>query len=123
MTSQNEDIFIIKINLDEIKNIDDINLNFFEQTDEIVYMNKKEYSNFILENSGIPITKFNCSYNCSICQQPQKYSHRLFKLNECSHIHHSKCIKKWFRTQSNNFKSLHKCPLCRLSIETIVDLN
>lgn len=120
-TNKNEDIFIIKINLDDLNNLNNIG-PMISPNDELVYMNKKDYTKFILNMSGTPITKFKCDYNCSICHEPQKYSHKLFKLNECNHIFHSKCIKKWFKTLSNNFKSIHNCPLCRKSVETIIDL-
>jgi len=114
--------FIIKINLDKINDINNLtNFNIpSNNIDEIIYMNKAEYSKYVFNNSGTLITKFKTNNNCSICSNSLKYTHKLYKLNECDHLFHSKCIKKWFKYTSDNFHSIHQCPLCRSSSEIFV---
>jgi len=114
--------FVIKINLDKINDINNLtNFNIpFHNIDEIIYMNKAEYSNYVFNNSGTFLTKFKTDNNCSICFAHLKYTHKLYKLNECNHVFHSKCIKKWFKHTSNHSNSIHQCPLCRTSSEIFI---
>ena len=107
---QNE-TFIIKINLD---NINELSLNSFIQylnilpnsiisSNQITYMNKSQYSDFIFNNSGSTIQCNNTDLDCSICLYPlyeKKSKKKIFKLYSCIHTFHYKCIKKWFKTQS-----------------------
>jgi len=114
--------FVIKINLDkldDINNITDFHIPFCD-IDEIIYMNKSQYSDFVLNHFGTFITKFKTGNNCSICCSPLKYTHKLYKLNQCNHVFHSKCIKQMFKYNSNNLNSIYKCPLCRLSNESFI---
>ena len=127
----NNDTFIIKINLDDlllnqnnlnISNISNL-LNISEEStfndNDILFINKKQYFDLIMNNSGNVLLKTKINYDCSICCSKLKYSHKLYKINKCSHVFHFKCIKTFFKSISNTFKSIHQCPLCRSSCETI----
>lgn len=116
----NSDTFIIKLNFSE-GDITHTNIPFqFDSSDELVFMNKLQYYHFILQQSGSFISHINVDHNCSICHSRLKYTHKLYKLNRCNHLFHSKCIKKWFKTKSEQFNSLHDCPLCRISYEQFI---
>ena len=43
--------------------------------------------------------------DCSICLDPLK-EQPCIKLTKCGHVHHRKCITKWFKIEKT-------CPLCR----------
>ena len=93
-------------------------------------MSKKEYHEYIFNNSGNIID--NCSINpnynsncdddiCLICHNQIKNT-KIFKLNMCNHQFHYKCIKKWFKILSKQNNQIHHCPLCRASNELIIDM-
>lgn len=46
---------------------------------------------------------------CTICQDLMEGSHRIRRLNHCSHLFHDNCISTWFRS------NVH-CPTCRHDI-------
>jgi hypothetical protein len=124
----NNDTYVLKINLNDVncgnlqesidKLIDDTN-----SYNEIVIMSKKEYNEYIFNNSGTFINGFDCDIDiCTICHNQIKNYNKIFQLNMCNHQFHHKCIKKWFKTISDQYNLLHHCPTCRSSNESIVEL-
>lgn len=131
MDKTNGHTYILKINLNDIlqndmhniiqQSINDITNTNNSTNNNIIYMNKNEYSNYIFDNSGTIINKYKTSDICSICCSNLKNTHKLFKLDICNHLFHYKCIKKCFKEASKqNF--IHKCPLCRSSNEVIYEI-
>ena len=43
---------------------------------------------------------------CPICLKKYKNKSKVVKPNECDHLFHSRCLKKWFEYKST-------CPVCR----------
>lgn len=126
----NNDTYVLKINLNEFNDTDlhsSINKilgdNFHDDdNNEIIIMSKKEYHEYIFNNSGTIINCLNCDDDiCIICHNQIK-NKKKFKLNMCNHIFHYKCIKKWFKILSEQKNLLHHCPICRASNEHIIDI-
>ena len=64
--------------------------------------------------SNVIKTKIHHVYNnddCSICLDPLK-EQPCIKLTKCGHVHHRKCITKWFKIEKT-------CPLCRTIVLTL----
>jgi len=110
-----EDAFVIKINLNNFNLILNESLN--KTFDDVIIMNKKEYSKLLLEKSGIIINKNKIKdiNKCSICFDDIKINHKTYLINNCNHFYHYKCIKKWFELNS-------ACPICRVSSETCIEI-
>jgi hypothetical protein len=125
----NNDTYVLKINLNEfsnnkIENLMNELIQNSDSNDEIIIMSKKEYNQYIFNNSGTIIPKKidDDATMCTICHHQIKNNNKIFRLNLCYHKFHHKCIKKWFETISNQLNAIHHCPTCRSSYESIVEL-
>lgn len=128
----NNHTYVVKIDTTNIDQqnisqiIDNLSNDFnIDDHNDVVIMSKKQYHNYIFDNSGLCfIYKQNDSQNhnnvCSICHNNFKNRQKLFQLKTCNHIFHHKCIKKWFCVLSDKFNAVHDCPLCRASYETLI---
>ena len=111
-----EDTYVLKINLNNFNLF--LNKNLNNTFDDVIFMNKKEYSKLLLEKSGIIVNKNEIKKNknkCPICFDDIKINHKTYMINTCNHLYHYKCIKKWFEQNST-------CPICRVSSESCVEI-
>ena len=61
--------------------------------------------------------EFEVSDDCSICLLSFSNDQTVMKPSGCTHCFHEQCMTQWIESQNKNN---HKCPLCRVQIETIL---
>ena len=107
--------YVIKINLNNLNNLNLVLNDLDDNFDDVIIMNKKEYSKLLLEESGTIKYKIKTTEKCSICCDDIKQYHKMYVINTCNHLYHYKCIKKWFQQHAN-------CPICRTSNEQQLEI-
>ena len=71
----------------------------------------------ILPPLPIENREFEVSNDCPICLLFFSKNQTVMKPSGCTHCFHEQCMMQWIKSPNTNN---HKCPLCRVQIETIL---
>jgi hypothetical protein len=122
--------YVLKINVNEEQDIKrvineivgDTNIPLSPDKNEITFMSKAQYAEFMLANSGnVSPAKKEDNMQCTICNENCRSRQKVFKMNLCGHKFHHKCIDILFKNSSSN--QLLSCPTCNSSTEELCNLD